>query len=373
MKSSRSRRSPKASPDDATKPARDSRATRHRRGVVRGAALRAANAPAEPQRALAAPGASVRGHEHTLPVREAALRAREASAHTRADVERVMGQMREANERLIVSAVQAQNLSDAARLEAARARSELEDLMSQLRAANEQLAAMAEEASEREKQYRRLSGRLLTLQDEERRRLALDLHDSTGQCLAALTMNLDVVGRATEALDARSRRALAESRSLASQCAREVRTFAYLLHPPLLDELGLLSAVRWYAEGFARRSGIHVTMDLGEIGRLPGPIETALFRVVQEGLTNVHRHASTTTASIRLTATADAVALEIHDQGHGHHDPVTHEHGTLRETLGVGIQGMRERMRQLGGTFDVAFTDTGTTVRVRVPVGGDIP
>jgi signal transduction histidine kinase len=292
---------------------------------------------------------------------------------TRADTERLMDQLRDANERLIVAAVHAQNLSDEAHLEAARARAELDDLMSRLGAANEQLATMAEEASQREENYRRLSGRLLTLQDEERRRLALDLHDSTGQCLAALTMNLDVVGLATTALDARSRRALAESRSLADQCAREVRTFAYLLHPPLLDEVGLLSAVRWYAEGFAKRSRIQVTMDLGQIGRLPGPIETALFRVVQEALTNVHRHASTTSASIRLTATADAVALDIHDEGHGLRDPDTHEHGTLPETLGVGIQGMRERVRQLGGTFDVEFTDTGTTVRVRVPMDGDIP
>jgi len=124
-----------------------------------------------------------------------------------------MGQMREANERLIVAAVQAQNLSDEAHLEAAQARAELDDLMSQMRAANEQLTTMAEEASEREEKYRRLSGRLLTLQDEERRRLALDLHDSTGQCLAALTMNLDVVGQAAKALQfgsaARSAPALA--------------------------------------------------------------------------------------------------------------------------------------------------------------------
>jgi signal transduction histidine kinase len=284
-----------------------------------------------------------------------------------------MGQMREANERLIVSAVRAQNLSDEAHLEVAQARAELDDLMSQLRGAHEQLATMAEEASEREEKYRRLSGRLITLQDEERRRLALDLHDSTGQRLAALTMNLDAVGRATKALDARSRRALAESRSLADQCAREVRTFAYLLHPPLLDEAGLLSAVRWYAEGFANRSGIHVALDLVGIGRLPAPVETALFRVVQEALTNVHRHASTTTAAIRLWATAGAVALDIHDEGRGRRAAGTRERGTLRETLGVGIQGMRERVHQLGGTFDVEFRDTGTTVRVRVPLDRDTP
>ena len=105
---------------------------------------------------------------------------------------------------------------------------------------------------------------------------------------------------------------------------------------------------------------------------LPAPIESAIFRVVQEGLTNVHRHASTTTASIRLRATADAVALDIHDEGHGLRDAATHRNGARRhEALGVGIQGMRERIRQLGGTFDVEFTDNGTTVRVRVPLKAD--
>ena len=334
---------------------------------------RSADSRVERERGLVAREEAVARRERALRMEEATLRASQPPTQTRAEIERLMGQMREANERLIVVAVQAQSLSDEAHLEAAQVRTELDDLMSRLRAANEQLATMAEEASEREEKYRRLSRRLLTLQDEERRRLALDLHDSTGQSLAALTMNLDVVERATKALDARSRRALAESRSLADQCAREVRTFGYLLHPPLLDEAGLVSAARWYAEGFAKRSGIHVTMDLGEIGRLPGPVETALFRVVQEGLTNVHRHASTTTASIRLTATANAVALDIHDEGQGLRDPVRHDNGTLHETLGVGIQGMRERVRQLGGTFDVEFTDTGTTVRVRVPIDRGTP
>jgi signal transduction histidine kinase len=304
------------------------------------------------------------------------LRAYEASAQPRTEVEQLLTQMREANERLIVAAVQAQNQSDDAHAEAARARAELDDLMNQLRDANERLATaagrarmMAEEAAARQEEYRQLSSRLLTLQDEERRRLALDLHDSTAQCLAALTMNLDVVESTRAALDARARRALAESRSLAERCSREVRTFAYLLHPPLLDERGLPAAVRWFVEGFTKRSGIQVTLDLYDIGRLPGPIETALFRVIQESLTNVHRHASTTTASITLTTSAGAIALHIEDQGRGLRDRVPHQDGTpLPETLGVGIQGMRERIRQLGGTFDIAFTATGTSVRVRVPL-----
>jgi signal transduction histidine kinase len=287
-----------------------------------------------------------------------------------------MGRLREANERLIVAAVQAQTQSDEAHVEAAQARTELADLMRQLRDANEQLATtvaqahtMAEEARQHQEEYRNLSGRLLQLQDEERRRLAVDLHDSTAQRLAALTMNLDLLEGATRPLDDRSRRALAESRSLAEQCSREVRTLAYLLHPPLLDEAGLVPAVRWYVEGFTKRSGIQVVMTLGQVGRLPRPIETALFRVVQESLTNVHRHASTATASIRLTSTVNAVALDIQDQGHGLSESLTQEHGPLLPgTLGVGIQGMQERIRQLGGTFDVEFTDEGTTVRAYVPL-----
>src|SRR6185503_5437932 len=186
----------------------------------------------------------------------ATLPARETPTRASAEGQRLIAQIREANERLIVAAVHAQNLSDQAQAEAAEVRAELDDLMNRLRNTNERLATaaaaadtLAEAAGRREEEYRQLSIRLLTMQDEERRRLALELHESAGQCLAALTMNLDVVDGATRALDARSRRTLAEGRSLAEQCSRSVRTFAYLLYPPLLDERGLVSAVRWYVEG----------------------------------------------------------------------------------------------------------------------------
>lgn len=299
-----------------------------------------------------------------------------APVQTRADVERLMGQLREANERLIVAAVHAQDLSDDAHVQTAQARTELDEHILHLRDANERLAAatmhahtMAEEATQREEAYRRLSTRLLNLQDDERRRFAADLHDSMGQCLAALVMNLDLLKRAEGALDARSRHVLAESRSLAAQCVQEVRTMAYLLHPPLFDEIGLVLAVRWYVTGFTKRSGIHVAMSLDDIGRLPHPIEMALFRVVQESLTNVHRHASTSTASVRLTNTANEVVLTIQDCGHGLRDDLRTENDPLvSDTFGVGIQGMRERIRQLAGTFDVEFTDQGTTVHVSVPL-----
>jgi len=318
-----------------------------------------------------------RRSDDVLDEHEAALHASEASAQTQAEVEQLMGRLREANERLIVSAIHAQDLSDDAHAEATQAKIELDDLIRQLREANERLAAstmhahtLVAEANEREEAYRRLSGRLLELQDEERRRLADDLHDSMGQRLAALLMNLDLLQSDEEVLTPRSRRALVEGRSLAEQCVQEVRTLAYLLYPPLFDEMGLVKTVRWYVDGFVKRSRIHVALSMGEIGRLPPAIEMALFRIVQESLTNVHRHASTSTASVRLTKTANEVVLDIQDRGHGVRDDLRQQNDALvPATLGVGIQGMRERIRQFGGTFDVEFTDKGTTVRVSVPLG----
>jgi signal transduction histidine kinase len=305
----------------------------------------------------------------------------ETSTRKGAETEQLTSQMREAIERLIVAAAPAENLSEEARREAVQARADLERLMRELQNAQQRLRAtagkahaMAMLAIQREDEYQRLSSRLLHLQDEERKRFATDLHDSTAQRLAALTMSLDVVEAAKRGLDARSRRALGQCRALADQCSREVRTLAHLLHPPLLDETGLLAAVRWYIAGFIERSGVRVDFDVRGVGRLPGPVETALFRVVQEGLTNIHRHASTSTASIRLTSSAGAVVLDIQDQGHGLRDHPTMPPGTrFPEILGVGIQGMRERIRQLGGTFDIEFTQTGTTIHVVVPFNTGTP
>jgi signal transduction histidine kinase len=305
-----------------------------------------------------------------------AQRDREASAPARAEVDRLMHQLREANENLIVAAVRAQDASDAARIEAGQAGSKLDTLMSQLLQANERLAdaatsaeGMAAAAAAREKEYRQLCSRLLTLQDEERRRLALELHDSTAQNLAVLLMNLTLLEQSEPALSAQSRQALAESRSLADECCRDVRMRAYLLHPPLLDEMGLVSGVRWFADGFTKRSGIHVVMILGDIGRLPKAIETALYRVVQESLTNVHRHTSTTRVVIELNRTRDAIALEVRDQGRGlQEDRSQSKERQAPALLGVGIQGMRERINQLQGTFNIEFTKKGTTVRVGVPL-----
>jgi signal transduction histidine kinase len=354
------------------KPAGRVRALRNPKPAPRGGKT---NTIGTPERAVFARQASVQRSDRALAAREAALHTREVSVQAAAGIERLLAQLREANERLVVAAVRAESASDDARTEAAEARLELERVLDRLRNANAQLVAataqardLAEQASQREEAYRELSSRLLHVQDEERRRLAADLHDSTAQLLTGLSVNLSLLGQGVPGLDARSHELLADSQSLADRCARDLRTFAYLLHPPLLDEVGLRPAVRWYVEGFTSRSGIQVDLNLGKFERLPGPMELALFRVIQESLTNVHRHAASATASIRLTGTSHAVTLEVQDRGRGLRDHV--KDAVRSELLGVGIQGMRERIRQLGGTFEVAFTDHGTTVRVDVPRHG---
>ena len=209
-----------------------------------------------------------------------------------------------------------------------------------------------------------LSGRLLRLQDEERRRLARELHDSTAQLLVGLGINLSVLNESAGALEPRARRALAESRTLVDQCQREIRTVSYLLHPPELDELGLESALASYVDGFARRSGIQVDLDVApDLGRLPQELETALFRIVQEALSNVHRHSGSSTASIRLVRGPSDVTLEVIDAGCGM---------PSNATPGIGIASMRERAQQLGGgldiSSDISSAKGGTTVRAVIPL-----
>ena len=225
----------------------------------------------------------------------------------------------------------------------------------------------------REEQYRDLTGRLLRLQDDERRRLSQDLHGSAAQRLAALTMSLDVLEPSLAQLDSQTRHTILRSRQLAEECFREIRAMAYVLHPPLLDEMGVVAALRWYVTRFTKRSGIRVEMRLDDVGRLSPAVETALFRAAQESLANVHQHASSDTASVELQNSAGWVVLEVRDAGRGLRDDRKQQDGTLSpEKLGVGIQGMRERIRRLGGSLDIDFTDRGTTVRARVPVHGGL-
>jgi two-component system NarL family sensor kinase len=218
-------------------------------------------------------------------------------------------------------------------------------------------------------QLRTLTGRLMRAQDDERRRIAQMLHETTAQDLAALKMLLARLNRTPAALDESERGILTESISLADQSMTEIRTLSYLLHPPFLDEMGLVSALRWYAAGFTKRSGIKVDLDLPESFVRPSrDTETALFRVVQEALINVHRHASSKTARILLRASDDGFVLQIDDDGHGIPSAALEHILAGRESAGVGIIGMSERIRQLGGRLDITSEGRGTTVRAVLPL-----
>lgn len=219
-------------------------------------------------------------------------------------------------------------------------------------------------------QRRALAGRLMHAQDDERRRIAQILHETTAQDLAALKMHLARLNRTASHLTDTDRGALTESIALAEQSITEIRTLSYLLHPPFLDEMGLLAALRWYAAGFAERSGIKVDLELpGSFERLPLDTETALFRIVQESLINIHRHAGSEIARIRLCRDAETLVLEIEDRGHG--IPSASPRHIMNGGDGVGIAGMCERLEQLGGSLEIESGDGGTTVRARLPLVAD--
>jgi signal transduction histidine kinase len=217
---------------------------------------------------------------------------------------------------------------------------------------------------------RELTARLLQLQDDERRRIARELHDSVGQLLAGLTMNLSAVSADIERL-IKTASMVTDSAALVHEINKEVRTISHLLHPPLLDEAGLASALRWYIEGFAERSKIKVDLEFPEdFGRLSRELETAIFRTVQECLTNIHRHADSPVAKISVARTSSDVRVEVADVGRGI-SPEKQEEMTALGTPGVGIRGMRERLRQLGGSLDINSNGKGTVVVARLPIVGN--
>ena len=214
---------------------------------------------------------------------------------------------------------------------------------------------------------RDLSARLMQLQDDERRRIALELHDSVGQMLAALGMTLAAVGTDIERL-VKTANTVNDSAALVQELSREVRTISHLLHPPLLDEAGLASALHWYVEGFAERSKIKVDLEIpADFERLDRESETAIFRTVQECLTNIHRHSESPTARIRVIVSDGHVCVEVEDRGKGIPPEKQFELASTG-TPGVGIRGMRERLRQLGGSLDIHSNGKGTLIMARLPL-----
>jgi PAS domain S-box-containing protein len=218
-----------------------------------------------------------------------------------------------------------------------------------------------------------LSARLLQLQDEERRRIARELHDGVGQLIAAMSMNVSRVVREKSNLSPDAARCAEENSNLIEQVSKDIRTVSYLLHPPLLDEMGLHSALKWYVDGFANRSKIVANVEIpADWERLPQDHELCLFRIAQECLTNIHRHSGSATARVRLLRTPGEIKLEVQDEGHGVNQS-TQVKIASGESAGVGFRGMRERLKQLGGSLEIHSNGNGTTVTATLPYRESTP
>ena len=244
----------------------------------------------------------------------------------------------------------------------------------QIRTRTQELVERNAEVLQQSEQLRALSHRLMQIQDDERRRIARDLHDSAGQYLAALGMSIEAARRhAQELPNSVPRRdvmlKLDEASEITDKCSSEIRTLSYLLHPPLIEELGLTSAINWYVEGFAKRGDVQVTLQMPQkLKRMGDDIELALFRVLQECLTNIHRHSGSKTATLKVEADEHRASLEVSDQGTGIPKAAFNTRKTEPRRTGVGISGMRERLKDLGGTLEIDSSERGTTVRAIIPL-----
>ena len=226
--------------------------------------------------------------------------------------------------------------------------------------------------AEKARREAEISARLLVVQDEERRRIARELHDGVGNLLAGISMNAAQIAKEKEKLSEPRARCLEENLTLIGQACAEIRTVSYLLHPPLLDEAGLQSALKWYVDGFAERSKIKVTLDIApDVDRLSQDYELSLFRIAQECLTNVHRHSGSFTALVRLSRTPGRVEMEVRDEGKGI-KPEIQAKFAAGSSAGVGLRGMQERVRSLGGELTVQSTGNGTSVLVALPLTQEV-
>ncbi|HYR84194.1 MAG TPA: histidine kinase [Terriglobia bacterium] len=218
-----------------------------------------------------------------------------------------------------------------------------------------------------EMELQHLSSRLLSLQDDERRKIARELHDITAQNLFALTINLENLRQKNSKLTPAGIEIFEECRTLCERSLQEVRTLSYLLHPPSLDRIGLIPTLKWYIDGFTRRSGIAVSLEAAQdIGRLPEEVETDLFHVVQEGLSNVFRHSGSRSATVLIEKRADQLVLQIGDAGRGLQDWTIQPESAAR--LGVGIPSMKERLRRLGGHLEIESNNDGVRLVAQVPI-----
>jgi PAS domain S-box-containing protein len=238
---------------------------------------------------------------------------------------------------------------------------ELRQSEARLRLAKDELESVVEE---RTAALRRLSSQLLSVQDSERRGIARELHDSLGQYLVGLKLNVDMLRRAPGREELWS-----QSEELMQRCISEIRTLSYLLHPPTMDDAGLASAARWYVEGFGQRSGLKVSLDApSDLGRLPDAVELALFRVLQETLTNVHRHSGASAADILMLIEDNQLILEIKDNGRGMQPEVVGRFCATGAGMGIGLTSIRERVRELGGRLKLESNANGTSLRVAIPI-----
>jgi signal transduction histidine kinase len=219
---------------------------------------------------------------------------------------------------------------------------------------------------------RRLSDQLIRTQDQERRRLARELHDSVGQYLVALKIDLELLHISQPLFpEKKAEHLLLEALLLTDQCLSETRSISHLLHPPVLDEVGLPLALRKYIDGYVERTGIHTQLDISTgCDRLSPDVQTAVYRMVQEGLSNIHRHSGSPTAEIRLEREGAFVILEISDHGCGISSDKLPLCNNRRAVVGVGLAGMRERVRQLGGHFQLHSSHQGTKLKAKLPAEG---
>lgn len=293
------------------------------------------------------------------------------------DISVTISPMKDSSGRIIGASKVARDITQRKQLDLALRQSEerfrklSESLDAEVRTRTAELEERNREALIRAEQVRRLSWQVLRVQDEERRHLARELHDSAGQNLAVLGMNL-----ATIVQDAKKRapelsESVEQAVEMVQELTKEIRTTSYLLHPPLLDENGLPAALSWYIRGLSERSGLDIAFSISEeFGRLPRELELAIFRLIQECLTNIHRHSGSKTATIQINRDADRILVEVRDQGKG----IPRERLAQMEQgiSGVGITGMRERLRQFQGEMIVGSVETGTTVVVTIPLPANI-